>query len=445
MRVKAFIYDFVDEKIVEAKLQEFGYDAFLKSYLPIDDLLSTVPVILGWEKPKVVNEPIKILSLKVKDGKSIDAQKKNFEVFITLDNTPNSNTVELTIDGKTITAVQNSKDIYKINEFVATVEVSFSTIVKNEEIYSLTANLKNVANKIIDTKVINVKVLADGSVSETNEKKTKVDATYQNITLEQLISFGVSKKLAIKYLDTLNKTFIDYEINTSTRISHFMAQVLHESAMLYYTAESGATDSDYKGYKGRGLLMLTTLKNYKSYGIYENEDFTSSTKNKEKLENIPYSARSAGWFWSIYRKLNSYADDNDFIYCTYIVNGGFNGCDDRVGIIENIFKTFKIDFQDFSMKESNIYNSLKGCFAWGLWHDPAISSRNFNTCENDKTKAIEGYTRFLELVPNDFEGLNWYNIHLMEEFSNLKYIENKKVKVNETDAAKQRLKKLAEL
>jgi hypothetical protein len=181
MRVKVFVYDFIEDKILGAKLQEFEYNTPTLSYKVSDELLSTSPVIMGnWDKKGLVERAMKenegnaitITSIVVKNGKSIDALIKNFEVFVSLNSTSNNNKLELTIDGKTIITVQNLKDIYKINEFYAVVDVRFSNILRTEEVYTLIAILKDLTAKIIDTKTINVKVLVDGSVSATIEKKT---------------------------------------------------------------------------------------------------------------------------------------------------------------------------------------------------------------------------------------------------------------------------------
>ena len=118
-----------------------------------------------------------------------------------------------------------------------------------------------------------------------------------------------------RFIFTRNSESLKF--HTDLKIIHFLAQVISESGSFRYVSEIGATDSDYKGFKGRGLIQLTGIDNYKSYEDYENEDFTSSTLNKQKLENLPYAIRSAGWFWSIKAELNDDSDRNDFITFRY--------------------------------------------------------------------------------------------------------------------------------
>ncbi|TBX66126.1 hypothetical protein EZL74_11090 [Flavobacterium silvisoli] len=47
MRVKVFVYDFIKDRILEAKLQEFGLNAQTFDYHATDEIVGTAPVILG--------------------------------------------------------------------------------------------------------------------------------------------------------------------------------------------------------------------------------------------------------------------------------------------------------------------------------------------------------------------------------------------------------------
>jgi hypothetical protein len=229
------------------------------------------------------------------------------------------------------------------------------------------------------------------------------------------------------------------------RIIHFLAQILHESGRLIFTSEYGKSNTDYGGFKGRGLIQLTGKSNYEKYEDYESEDFTSTLKDKQKLEKTPYSIRCAGWFWSIEKKLNDEADDNDLLSISYQVNGGFNGLDDRILLYSNGLKAFNKDYSELVFSNSKVSQIAKAAFAWGLWHDPEIISKEFNTCKNNKSKAIEGYKKFLEIVDESFPDTNWYRIKYLSEFKNIKYSKGKKTFVKVIEAAKQRLNKLETL
>lgn len=105
----------------------------------------------------------------------------------------------------------------------------------------------------------------------------------------------------------LNITLKQYEINTPLRISHFLAQVLHESGGFKFSEEiasgepyEGRKDlgntntGDGKLFKGRGYIQITGRYNYKLYSDYKGIDFLS---NPKLLATPQYAMDSAGWFW----------------------------------------------------------------------------------------------------------------------------------------------------
>lgn len=270
-----------------------------------------------------------------------------------------------------------------------------------------------------------------------------------DLTEQVLKDLGISAAKAKEFLEDINKTCEDYKINTCLRKSHFLAQLIHESGSFVFTEEQGKADTAYGGYKGRGLIQITGEDNYTAYGTYEKQDFTSSLENKMKLEKLPYSARSGGWFWTELKSLNQYADSNDLIYITRVINGGYNGYNDRFNHIKKAFeKIYGVCKNDagktavFEFASSKSYNDNRGSFAWGLWHDPGLSKSG---CTKDKAKAIAGYERFIARVPDNYSETNWYGLKDIGSFSNLKYTVNKKEYVKVLDAAKQRLEALKKL
>jgi len=164
------------------------------------------------------------------------------------------------------------------------------------------------------------------------------------ITAEILVSLGVSSSRAKMYVDGINSTMKQYRIDENKlRMQHFLAQILHESGRLIYNKElaSGAayegrkdlgnTDSgDGIRFKGRGFIQITGRANYTSIA----KDFAIDCINHpEMLEQTPYCALTAGWFWNK-RGLNAFADKDDVTTITKRVNGGLNGFDDRKHILE---------------------------------------------------------------------------------------------------------------
>lgn len=142
------------------------------------------------------------------------------------------------------------------------------------------------------------------------------------------------------FLPHLNKTFIEFDINTSMRIAHFLAQLAWESGYLRYTTEL-AKGTAYEGrkdlgntqegdgvrFKGRGLIQLTGRNNYRNYltfalghKLIEDNGKDEVDENKELLAAPKDATRSAGWFWKNH-KLNQLADNDEFTKITRIING----------------------------------------------------------------------------------------------------------------------------
>ena len=176
------------------------------------------------------------------------------------------------------------------------------------------------------------------------------------------------------WADCMNDVFLKYDINTPQRISAFLAQCGHESGgwtvfeeNLNYSAKgllstfkkyfpnetvanqyarkpqmianrvyagrmgNGSPESgDGWKYRGRGPIQLTGKNNYTKFAqsmfdnwqdIVDNPDLVSQDKQ--------IALMSAIWFWNI-NDLNRYADVDDIKTMTRIINGGYNGLEDRV-------------------------------------------------------------------------------------------------------------------
>lgn len=174
--------------------------------------------------------------------------------------------------------------------------------------------------------------------------------------------------LANKYKTLLDKN----EINTSLRLSHFFAQIHHESNLkpinenlnyspaglnktfhkYFPTIESTSTyarnpkkiankvyanrmgNGDEKSgdgytYRGRGFIQLTGKNNYQSLSKDTGIDYIN---NPDKLLNEPDAMIAALWFWNK-NKLNILADKDDIIAVTKRINGGRNGLDHRIQLL----------------------------------------------------------------------------------------------------------------
>ena len=151
---------------------------------------------------------------------------------------------------------------------------------------------------------------------------------------------GISKDNIVKYLYPLNTYLPKYGISTPLRITHFLAQVGHETLSFLYYKEL-ASGSAYEGrkdlgnvevgdgvkFKGRGAIQITGRANYAKVSKFIFND-DRLLKNPELLELPNYGILAACWFWTTHN-LNSFADKDDILSITRRINGGTNGLEDR--------------------------------------------------------------------------------------------------------------------
>lgn len=208
---------------------------------------------------------------------------------------------------------------------------------------------------------------------------------------------NLEKIIPQNILSDMEETFKIFEINTPLRASHFLAQVMHESADFKFVQENlnysavglsktwpnkfAKRDKDNKPikgvpnelalsiqkqpqkianiayasrygnrdeksgdgwkFRGRGDIQTTFYDNYLALGSYLKVDLIS---NPDLLTTPKYARLSAGYFW-YKNKLNLLADKGSseevVKSITKIVNGGFNGLDDRIKRFNKIYNILK--------------------------------------------------------------------------------------------------------
>lgn len=140
------------------------------------------------------------------------------------------------------------------------------------------------------------------------------------------------------------------KIDNKLRVSAFIAQVTHESGAFRYMEEIASGEAyegrknlgntqpgDGKKFKGRGYIQLTGRTNYTkaakdlSLPLVEQPEIAATYENAPKI---------AVWFWNS-RKLNDFADRKQFDKITKLINGGFNGKEDRDAIYQNCLKVLE--------------------------------------------------------------------------------------------------------
>lgn len=162
------------------------------------------------------------------------------------------------------------------------------------------------------------------------------------LTRDQLVKIlPYSRPHASVFIAPLNLAMEQHEINTAARAAAFIAQVGHESGSFQFMREL-ASGVAYEGredlgnvrkgdgvrFKGRGLIQVTGRTNYGNCSIALFGDLRLLEK-PELLEEPLNACRSAAWFWST-RGLNALADVGNFKRITKLINGGYNGLEDRL-------------------------------------------------------------------------------------------------------------------
>lgn len=149
----------------------------------------------------------------------------------------------------------------------------------------------------------------------------------------------------------LNRTMVEYEINTPLRQAHFLAQIAHESDR-FNALEEYASGSAYEWredlgnvqsgdgvrFKGRGLIQVTGRTNYRKCG---NDLGVDLIANPKRLAEPDLACRSAGWYWDT-QKLNPDADRDDVLTITKVINGGTNGLGDRTQLLQMAKRVLRV-------------------------------------------------------------------------------------------------------
>lgn len=186
------------------------------------------------------------------------------------------------------------------------------------------------------------------------------------VNAEQLQKLGIGPQ----WVDALNETFAQFNINTPREQAAFIGQCGHECgnfrvleenlnyraatlmrlwpkrfptlevanqyagnpkkiANMVYGGRMGNRDEasgDGHRFRGRGCIQLTGHSNYfhasKALGV----DFVA---NPDLVSTPKYAALTAGWFWSTH-DCNRLAEKGDNLALTKKINGGTIGLDDRI-------------------------------------------------------------------------------------------------------------------
>jgi putative chitinase len=169
-------------------------------------------------------------------------------------------------------------------------------------------------------------------------------------------------------------------INTRLRVAHFLAQAAHESggfrdrlentnysesgllatfprrfsaadakalarkperianhAYANRNGNGGVASGDGWQFRGRGLFQLTGRANYAEFAKASGQDVIT---NPDYLVTTKGAVESACWYWNKHN-LNRFADKDDVLSITHVINGGYNGLDERKAFLDKIRPFFK--------------------------------------------------------------------------------------------------------
>lgn len=188
-------------------------------------------------------------------------------------------------------------------------------------------------------------------------------------------------KIGLEWLDPLNETFSQFQIDTIVKQAAFIGQCGHECgnfrileenlnyraatlmrlwpkrfptleiaseyggnpkkiANKVYSSRMGNRDEasgDGYRFRGRGCIQLTGSTNYYQAGKALGADFWA---NPDLVATPQYAALTAGWFWSTH-KCNEVAEQQDWVRLTKIINGGTIGLNDRIKHIQEAIEILR--------------------------------------------------------------------------------------------------------
>jgi predicted chitinase len=141
------------------------------------------------------------------------------------------------------------------------------------------------------------------------------------------------------HLPFIGPALAEGKIDTPRRIAAFMAQLAHESGEYRYMEEL-ADGSAYEGradlgniqpgdgvkFKGHGPIQITGRANHMACGVALGLPLVD---HPTLICQPEHGTRAAVWFWNS-RSLSPVADRDWFRLITRIINGGYNGLEDRV-------------------------------------------------------------------------------------------------------------------
>lgn len=177
----------------------------------------------------------------------------------------------------------------------------------------------------------------------------RVDASLLFAIVPRVAAKAAQQTSIINQFSEMLPALLDrFNVDTPLRIAHMLAQTAHESDSFCTTEEyaSGAAyegradlgntnPGDGKRFKGRGPIQLTGRTNYRRFTIWLHaivSDCPDFVETPELVGTFPWAGWAVFYFWSTHN-LNAYADRDDLVGETKVINGGRNGLDSRAAML----------------------------------------------------------------------------------------------------------------
>ena len=293
----------------------------------------------------------------------------------TLNNIANPDYIQvgqvLTVDGEAKTNSPNvSEYTVQAGDNLSVIAQKFNTSVSELQ------SLNNISNP--DYLQIGQEILVPGNYDTGNDIDSSEDNGSDNdipvsngdkVTAQQLIAVGWPPSVVTQaMLNDLNNCLEEYEINTKSRVMHFISQCSHESVAGTYREEIASGEA-YEGridlgntqpgdgpkYKGGGYIQLTGRANYTQFANSIGDQEIVNQGVSYVAENYPWT--SAGFWWYTHG-MNQLCDTNPSVeQVTLKVNGGYNGLADRKQYYQKCVDVFSNYGESSSSSE-------KGSAAW---------------------------------------------------------------------------------
>jgi putative chitinase len=117
-----------------------------------------------------------------------------------------------------------------------------------------------------------------------------------------------------------------------TNVAQYANQPQKIANRAYANILGNGDEASGEGYKfrGRGMIQLTGKYNYQKCGEFLSMDLVTTP---DLLCSVPGAVEAAVWFWN-FRNCNKWADLNNIIEVTKLINGGLGSIRERESIYE---------------------------------------------------------------------------------------------------------------